>query len=461
MIFYGLDAIIDEFFAKEEECFPLRFEEEALVVAYTNQNSAAEAVRKRCESLGIGAVKLLEYPSHEIQRLIHNFYAIELKEKEIYRRIRSYIQADAFEDLFFYLVDAAKRLGASDIHIAAENNYCFIRFRIHGRIKTFSVIEAKYLDFLCRVIKVKGNMDLARTLKPVDARITVSDLEEDIDIRVAMINTIAGEKITLRLLNNENVPKSIAALGISAEDERLIRQSLEKSAGTILVTGPTGSGKSTTVRCFLNEINRGESHIITVEDPIEYRMDGITQIQVEEKNHGFTQAVKSVLRQDPDVIFIGEIRDEVSADVATKASITGHLVFSTLHTGSAAAAIERMEGLGIDKRMMMNSLLLVINQRLIAEQCPECLKPFTHAGEEISALGLRTGDRVYESIGCKFCDYSGVSRRVPLMSMVVFDEETKAAVLGGEGLNSKGIQSALKNKFSKKEISLAEAKRFL
>ena len=461
MIFYGLDSIIDEVFAKEEECFPLRFEGEALLVAHANKLDKGQRILDYCRAKGVDDVRLLDYSSREIQRLIHSFYSIELKDKEIYRHIRAYIQSDAFEGLFLYLVASAKEFGASDIHIAVENDYCFIKFRIHGKIKTFSIIEERHLPYLCRVIKVKGNTDLARTLKAVDTRITVTIQGEDLDIRVAIINTIAGEKITLRLLNNENVPKSIKELGLTEEEERIIQQNLEKTSGTILVTGPTGSGKSTTVRCFLNEINRGDAHIITVEDPIEYQMEGITQIQVEENNNSFNQAVKSVLRQDPDIIFIGEIRDEVSADVATKASITGHLVFSTLHTSSVAAAVERMEGLGIDRRMMVNSLLLVINQRLIAEQCPECLRSFIYSGEPVQALGVEKGDEVFESSGCKACDYSGIRRRVPLMSMVVFDEARKKAVLAGEQISDRNIQTNLKNKFKNKEISLAEARRFI
>ena len=242
MIFYGLDSIIDEVFAKEEECFPLRFEGEALLVAHANKLDKGQRILDYCRAKGVDDVRLLDYSSREIQRLIHSFYSIELKDKEIYRHIRAYIQSDAFEGLFLYLVASAKEFGASDIHIAVENDYCFIKFRIHGKIKTFSIIEERHLPYLCRVIKVKGNTDLARTLKAVDTRITVTIQGEDLDIRVAIINTIAGEKITLRLLNNENVPKSIKELGLTEEEERIIQQNLEKTSGTILVTGPQEVG---------------------------------------------------------------------------------------------------------------------------------------------------------------------------------------------------------------------------
>lgn len=463
MIFYGLNSIIDESFAKQNDCIPLRFVQDCLEVAYLSNEKSEEIITQKCMEQGIKEIRLIPAGLNEILRLINQYYSIELKNIEIYKRIRYLLKQGAFEELLHAIICYAKKFGASDIHISTEEKYCFIKLRINGKIKTLSVIDENHAQYLYRVIKVKGNNDISKTLKPIDSSFILTIEGQETSIRTALVNTISGEKASLRLLDNDNIPKSLGELGLENEELSIIKKHLSKASGTILVTGPTGSGKSTTVRCFLDEINDGSSHIITVEDPIEYSIGGITQIQVEGKTNGFAQAVKSILRQDPDVIYIGEIRDEISADVATKASITGHLVFSTLHTKSAESAVERLEGLGIDKNLIVNSLSLVINQRLIAEQCPHCLIGHKYKGEDIPALGVSKGQDIFESSGCGKCDYSGIKRRVPLVSLIEFDEEFKVKYLSGEKdfkANDKTIQT-IKDRFNKNEISLSEAKRFV
>ncbi len=374
MVNYGLNYIFDENFARRYRCFPMGFENETLVVAFSSTSESKEAIGHIKEKNQIPSLKQELHSDLDIERLINTYYTIELKNKEIYKRIRTYLAEGKIEDLFNYILQCAGEFNASDIHILKEDEYCFIRFRINGKIKTFSIIEDRYGEVLGRVIKVKGNSDISKTREALDTRMTVMVGGEGIDIRVAIVCTASGEKISLRLLNSKNVPQTLEELGIDVKDVKIIRRALGKSSGTILVTGPTGSGKSTTLRCFINEVNDGTKHIITVEDPVEYKIAGVTQMQVDEKNgNGFSSAVKSILRQDPDIIYIGEIRDEISAGVATKASITGHMVFSSLHTKTANDTINRLENLGIDKNLIHSSLLLIINQRLIAEQCSECL----------------------------------------------------------------------------------------
>lgn len=464
MINYGLNFIFDENMAREQRCFPLGFNNEMFVIACLDPAIPREAITDVCRKNKIDQVQYIEQKNTDIERLINSYYTIEIKDKNIYKSIRRHLAEGRFEDLFYEILEWAIKFRASDIHIHTENQFCFIKFRINGRIKTFSIIESEYGEFLGRVIKVQANSDISKIREPSDARISVAVKGESLDIRVAMVSTISGEKISLRLLNNENIPKTIEELGISEREIKTIRSILLKSSGTILVTGPTGSGKSTTVRCFLNEINDGTSHIVTVEDPIEYKISGITQMQIDEKSgNSFDQAVKSVLRQDPDIIYIGEIRDEISASVATKASITGHLVFSTLHTKTAASAIQRLENLGVDRDLMLSSLLLIINQRLIAEQCPDCRGKVQYSGDDIKELDLNTGDLIDHATGCQLCDYSGIRRRVPLMSMINFEEDPELFDNMNAAIQKDKEETIdlIRQKFQRGEIAVEEAKKFI
>lgn len=464
MINYGLNFIFDEIIARKNRIFPLGFKEGQFNIACSDKGLSEQAILEFCKEQKIEKVNLVCHKDNEVERLINNFYSVEMKDKGIYKSIRKYLSSDSFEELFFYILKSAIRLKASDIHINTEGKFCYIKFRINGRLKTFSIIDSEYGEILGRVIKVKANCDISRTKEPLDARISLNFEGQEIDIRLAIINTINGEKISLRLLNSEDIPQNIDELGITDEEKRIIRRALGKSSGTILVTGATGSGKSTTVRCFLNEVNNGTAHIVTVEDPIEYKVDGITQIQVDNKTgNEFSTAVKSILRQDPDIIYIGEIRDDVSANVATKASITGHLVFSTLHTKTASSAIQRLETLGVDKDLIHSSLLMIINQRLIALQCKHCLFEKIYQEESLEELGLQKGDQIIESVGCELCDYSGISRRTPLMIIITFDGLGKESMDIGVSIEKEKNRTIeiIKNMFDEGEISIDEAKRFI
>lgn len=459
---YGLDILMDEKNARALRCFARAFANGHIILMVDedgdrNRTQITSLVQQR----GISKIQFEACNRHTLDRLISTYFTIELKQKEIYTCIRTMLEAQAYEPLFRYIVATARALGASDIHISADAAYCFIRLRIHGRLVSLSIIDAEHLAYLCRVIKVKAGQDIARTVAPIDARISVTIEERSLDMRVAIVQTISGEKITLRLLNPLHIPKTLQELGLDSGDRARIESALQKSAGAILVTGPTGSGKSTTVRCLLDTLNDGQRHILTVEDPIEYAIEGLTQMQVHGDDQGFPQAMRALLRQDPDVIFIGEIRDELGADVAVKASITGHLVFSTLHTKTATAAVERLEGLGVERAAIVNALSLVINQRLVAEQCPHCLVETHYQGEEIPELNVRSGSILYESHGCPHCSYSGVAKRTIIATMVSFDEALQRDYLSGLPIQSENFEHILRDKLHRKEISLSEAKKLL
>lgn len=460
---YGVNAVLDENVARQQHCVPIKYVGSDLAVAYDCDHSDIEYVEGFLKEKGVKGISFLPYASSEIFRLINMYYSIELKDRAIFTKLRDYIHKNQLEPLFNEITAYAKKFGASDIHLFQEGVYCVIRFRIKGRLKTFCILDSEMASALGRIIKVKGNVDISKSLKPLDTRMIFESDGETMDIRVSIVKTMEGEKFSLRLLNNENVPRTLNDLGLSREKLSCIRRAISKESGAILVSGPTGSGKSTTVRCFIHEINNGNQHIVSIEDPIEYKMPGVTQIQVADRDGSrFSDGVRAVLRQDPDILFIGEIRDEVSAEVAMKASMTGHLVFSTLHTRSAALAVERLENLGVDTHLIFGSVAMIINQRLVGEQCEHCKKEIIYYGEDIPTLNLKNKERIFESEGCVHCDYSGIKKRIPVMSILeINDGVRKEYAMQGTLHEENSVQKEIAEKFSKGEISLEEARRFI
>ncbi|MDO4711100.1 MAG: ATPase, T2SS/T4P/T4SS family [Peptostreptococcaceae bacterium] len=460
---YGVNAVLDEHTARELRAIPAYYEGDILQVFCEEGFGSEDRIRRLLGKNGSVEIAFHALHANEIERILNTYYSIELKELSIFEQIREFIREERFERSFLYIVEQARKLGASDIHLAKEQDLLIIRYRLKGILKTFCVLDGTLLSVLGRIIKVKGGVDISRSLRPIDTRLALNLEEVDLDIRVSIVNTMEGEKYSLRLLHNENVPHSLIELGLEEEDRHLIREGLMKEAGAILITGPTGSGKSTTVRCFLHELNHGTGHIISIEDPIEYRMEGVTQIQVDDREgRRFSDGVRAVLRQDPDVLFIGEIRDEISAEVAMKASITGHLVFTTLHTRSASLAMERLENLGIDRHLLMHSISMIINQRLVGESCEHCKQEEIYRGEDVEALGLKKGDRIFRSEGCARCDYSGIARRVPVMAILTMDDHNRRCYIEqGELREEKEIRSVIIKKFQEGKISLTEARKFL
>ncbi|MDO5061819.1 MAG: ATPase, T2SS/T4P/T4SS family [Peptostreptococcaceae bacterium] len=462
MLIYGVNSIFEENRARELRAIPSHYEGDVLQVLYDGSTEQGETISETLKDRGTKAIKLHPISQQEIDRLLNTYYSIELKEPEIFEQIRTFIREEQFERLFLYVVRKAKGFGASDIHLFRENAYLIVRFRIKGVLKTFCILDGSLLSILGRIVKVKGNVDISRSLRPIDTRLDLELEGKTLDIRVSIVNTLQGEKFSLRLLSDENVPHSLEELGLKKSSVDRIKAELMKESGAIVITGPTGSGKSTTVRCFLREINQGLKHIVSIEDPVEYQMEGVTQIQVDDREGSrFSDGVRSVLRQDPDILFIGEIRDEVSAEIAMKASITGHLVFTTLHTRSASLAIERLENLGVDRHLLIHAISMIINQRLVGELCPHCKREERYAGETIEALGLKAGDPIACSDGCVHCDYSGISKLVPVMSILSMDERTKKIYLQQGDIAEEGIREAVAEKFKSREISLTEARKFL
>lgn len=463
---YGITNLIPEKMAKEYKCIPVAIEENKLSVAVSKDTATDNftLLREYFTKMGISKVELLNFSELEIERLINTYYSIEFENKNIGKILEDLKIRGEAKGLFEYIMESAIDLNASDIHMMNEDEMLVIRFRIKGKLKTFTMIEKSLGEKIIRILKVRSNIEISKTKVPKDSRLKYYHNMEEVDIRVSILNTIQSEKVSLRILNRENIPLNLSELSISEYEKNVLKRAISLSSGFVLICGPTGSGKSTTLRCLLNEINDAEKHIVSIEDPIEYTIKGTTQIQVDNSvENGFNRALRYIVRQDPDVIYIGEIRDFESADVATKASLTGHLVFSTLHTRDSRIALERMENLGVDRNTIISSLNVIINQRLAGILCENCKIKTIYKGEAIEELNIKSGSIIYESRGCKDCDYSGYEKIAPIMEILVLNDKKKVDLINlkSEDLSKGELILKMKELLHLGKIELKEALKYL
>ncbi len=317
---------------------------------------------------------------------------------------------------------------ASDIHIEPYEKHIRVRYRIDGSLKQLFDYEKQLLSAIVARIKIMSGMDIAEKRKPQDGRISISVDRSEYDIRVSSLPTSYGEKIVMRLNSKEGFNIGKEALGFYKDDLDKFEGILSNPFGIILVTGPTGSGKSTTLYTSLNELNDEDINIVTVEDPVESQIEGINQVQVHEKaGMTFAAALRSILRQDPDVIMIGEIRDGETAEIAVKASITGHLVVSTLHTNDAPSSITRLIDMGIEPFLIGASVVGVIAQRLVRRLCPKCRERFEATDYERNILGIPDDQDqyLYKAVGCHVCNNSGYIGRIGVYEIMEVDHQIR------------------------------------
>ena len=332
------------------------------------------------------------------------------------------------------MIEQAVRQRSSDIHIEPMEKQVRIRYRIDGTLYERNTYSVKVLPALVARIKIIGGMDIAEKRKPQDGRITQVVDRMEYDIRVSILPTVYGEKIVMRLTSKTALTRAKKDLGLNEQELKVFDHIISNPHGILLVTGPTGSGKSTTLYTALSELNSSEVNIITVEDPVEANIDGINQVQTNNKaNLTFASALRSILRQDPDIIMIGEIRDGETAGIAVQASITGHLVVSTLHTNSAASSITRLEDMGIEPYLIADSTVGIIAQRLVRRLCPTCKQEYQPSLEECQLLNVNpaVAPKIFKPRGCKMCDNTGYKGRIGVYEIMEVTHELKRVIARG------------------------------
>ena len=431
--------MISESLAKKYNVFPVEFIEGKLLVL---MNDPLNIIAEDDVRIASGyEVKIALCGKAEIAQAISKYYSEDYMKKtaEEFRnqeKINEVLEEELSEDIknapAVKLVDSiiqnAVRSKASDIHIEPFENRVCVRYRIDGALQKQFDSPKEPLAGLITRIKIMGNMDIAEKRIPQDGRIFTRVDDENVDLRVSVLPTVNGEKIVIRILDKSafNVDKSV--LGISDDDLDKINKIINKPHGIVLVTGPTGSGKSTTLYSLLRDLNKEDKNIITVEDPVEFSMDGINQVNVNAKaGLTFASGLRSILRQDPDIVMLGEIRDTETAEIAVRAAITGHLVLSTIHTNDAPSSIVRLKDMGVAPYLVSSALVGIIAQRLIRKLCIHCKEEYIASDYEKEILGVPKYQdlTLYRKVGCNRCSNTGYKGRVGIYEVMEINREIR------------------------------------
>ncbi len=335
------------------------------------------------------------------------------------------------------------RAGASDVHINPEKNIVNVRYRIQGVLRTASDVPKNIGPALASRLKILANLDISVTRTPQDGRFSIRVDDREINVRLSTLPTIYGENIVMRLLDmSSRRIYTFPTLGMNPHDCSILEREVKKPWGMILSTGPTGSGKSTSLYSIIQMIKRDDINIITLEDPVEYRMDGIRQVQLNTKaGMTFASGLRSILRQDPDVVMVGEIRDEETARIAVQAALTGHLVLSTLHTNDAIGAVYRLMDMGVEPHFVTSVLLSTFAQRLVRTICPHCRTRYQPPAGLLARFGLTPDETIYyRGAGCPHCNGTGYAGRVGIFEVLAMTDDIRQAL--ARGLNPQDVQKA-------------------
>jgi len=335
------------------------------------------------------------------------------------------------------MLSEAIKEGASDIHVETFERALVIRFRIDGVLREILKPNRKLASLLISRIKVMSKMDIAEKRVPQDGRISLRIGGRGVDVRVSTLPSSFGERVVMRLLDKNNAKLELKHLGMTLDNRNKMSELIHKPHGIILVTGPTGSGKSTTLYAALSDINSKDRNILTVEDPIEYQLDGIGQTQVNPKvDMTFSRGLRAILRQDPDVVMIGEVRDLETAQIAVQASLTGHLVLSTLHTNTAVGAVTRLRDMGLEPFLLSSSILGVLAQRLVRTLCADCREgapPTERELEQLASNRMADATVIYHPKGCENCNNTGYRGRTGIHELLIVDEDVRDMIHSGAG----------------------------
>jgi len=352
-----------------------------------------------------------------------------------FRKKSSTTQLNYSEDFILKILYNAKYTKGSDIHLEPYEDSGRIRYRIDGKLIEQYIVSNEEYPVLVNKIKIKANLDISEKRLPQDGRITIKDKAEEFDIRVSSLPTLHGEKIVMRILNKDANALSLEHLGMKSSELLSYKQQIQKPNGIILISGPTGSGKTTTLYATLKELNTNDTNILTIEDPIEYTLKGISQVQLKESiGLDFVSALRAFLRQDPDIIMIGEIRDAKTANMAVRSALTGHLVLSTIHTNSAWATINRLIDMGIPSYLLASTINISLAQRLLRTLCSKCKQKKTSDINDFP----RTFElpkyvkTYYTDVGCPECHYTGYQGRKAIYEMIPISKTLKTKIKNNE-----------------------------
>lgn len=444
-------SLISRSFLKKYHVVPLVKEEGPAVIA-VNEPSQLNIVDDVAAALNLEAYQLVLAHKNQILSAVNILYdqygesaqqLVDDMEGSEYTIIDDSDQtADLLDDtsdapvirLVNQMISQAVKARASDIHVEPFKDAMTVRYRIHGILYEMLTPPKGVQASLISRIKVMGNMNIAEKRVPQDGRAQVRIGDQEIDIRISTVPTSHGERVVMRLLNKSGYFLEFSKFGLSTENYQIIDQIIRQNNGIVLVTGPTGSGKTTTLYAALSEINSPDKNIITIEDPVEYNLKGISQIQVNPKTGvTFASGLRSIVRQDPDIVLIGEIRDLETAEIAIQSALTGHLVFSTLHTNDSPGAVTRLVDLGIEPYLISSSVNSVIAQRLVRVLCDECKEKFLLEPRHVMAMnGSMTelaGQYAYKPKGCAKCFHTGYAGRQAIFEIMTMDDTLKSLVL--------------------------------
>ena len=435
----SLMDLLPEKILRSQKILPLFRLENTLNVAISDPlNSGPIDAARDITGLAIEPAIAME---HEIENAIDlhfgisGFIDIDSSNNDDATNITDLFDETRIVELVDSIIKQSQKYSCSDIHIEPRENDIRIRFRIDGRLQDFQALPNTIHTALVSRLKIMANMDIAETRRPQDGRILFNSTKGRLDLRISTYPTLYGEKTVLRLLNISEALHSLTALGFEEDCEKRFNSMLIGGEGIILVSGPTGSGKTTTLYSTLNKLEAPDVNIVTVEDPIEYDLDNINQAQINTKSGvTFASALRSILRQDPDIIMVGEVRDEETVELGIRAALTGHLVFSTVHTNDAASGFTRLLNWEVEPFLISSTVKGILAQRLVRRICEECKESYVPKTEELQMIGLGEKDtiKVFKGKGCLACRNTGYKGRIGIYELLLMDADISELVLNQE-----------------------------